>query len=504
MTTKVRAAQYVRMSTDHQQFSTENQADIIRDYAAKRGIEIVRTFEDSGKSGLTTQGRDAITELLELVRSGKANFTTILVYDVSRWGRFQDVDQAAHLEYECKSLGVTVQYCAEQFSNDGSMSSNVMKTLKRAMAGEYSRELSAKVFKGQCRLIQNGFRQGGAAGCGLRRMLVNQAGEPKGVLAAGEQKSLQTDRVVLVPGPAEEIETVHRIYRLFIHERRRESEIASLLNASGNSSWSRATVHQVLTNEKYIGRNVYNRRSFKLKVKRVENPPEAWVRKNDAFEAIVDASDFHTAQGIMLGRHHRFSDEEMLERLRRLLEQHGRLSALIIDEADPGPTSGVYRHRFGSLIQAYQAIAYTPDRDVRFLEVNRQLRLLYPKIMTDVVDALVEVGGEVRRDGATDLLSINGLVTASVVLARATRTAAGALRWVIRFDQGLLPDITLVARMNAANEAPLDYFLFPALDVVDDRVSIAEHNGIFIDAFRFDTLDFFFGIARQVHIEEAA
>src|SRR5580658_4147322 len=73
MTTKVRAAQYVRMSTDHQQFSTENQADIIRDYAAKHGIEIVRTFEDSGKSGLTTQGRDAITELLELVRAGKAD-----------------------------------------------------------------------------------------------------------------------------------------------------------------------------------------------------------------------------------------------------------------------------------------------------------------------------------------------------------------------------------------------------------------------------------------------
>ncbi len=141
---------------------------------------------------------------------------------------------------------------------------------------------------------------------------------------------------------------------------------------------------------------------------------------------------------------------------------------------------------------------------MRFLEVNRQLRLLYPKIMADVVDALVEVGGDVRRDAATDLLSINGLVTASVVLARATRTAAGALRWVIRFDQGLLPDITVVARMDAANEAPLDYFLFPALDVADDRVSIAEHNGIFIDAFRFDTLDFFFGIARQVHIEEAA
>ena len=64
MTIKVRAAQYVRMSTDHQQFSTENQADVIRDYAGKHDISITRTFEDSGKSGLSMQGRDALTDPL--------------------------------------------------------------------------------------------------------------------------------------------------------------------------------------------------------------------------------------------------------------------------------------------------------------------------------------------------------------------------------------------------------------------------------------------------------
>ena len=504
MTTKIRAAQYVRMSTDHQEFSTANQVDVIRAFAERHDMEVVRTFEDAGRSGLTTEGRDAITQLLEMVRSGKADFDTILVNDVTRWGRFQDVDEAAHLEYVCKRKGVTVQYCAEQFMNDGSMSSNLMKTLKRVMAGEYSRELSAKVFKGQCRLIETGFRQGGAAGHGLRRMLVNQAGEPKGVLAAGEHKSLQTDRVVLVPGPAAEIATVHRIYQLFIHERRREAEIAGILNSNGEARWSRATVHQVLTNEKYIGRNVYNRVSFKLKKERVQNPPEAWVRKNDAFEPIVDEDDFFTARGIILGRHQKCSDDEMLSRLRTLLERHGRLSAVLIDEAEPGPTSGVYRHRFGSLIQAYQAISYTPDRDVRFLEVNRQLRRLYPKIMDEVVAALAHVGGRVQRDAATDLLTINELVTASVVLARSVRTSSGSLRWTIRFDQGLSPDLTVAARMDASNEAPLDFFIFSALDVDAGEMRLGEHNGIFVDAFRFDTLDFFYGIARLVRIEEAA
>ena len=86
------------------------------------------------------------------------------------------------------------------------------------MAGEYSRELSAKVFTGQCRLIELGFRQGGPAGYGLRRMLIDEHGNPKAELARGEQKSLQTDRVILRPGPAEEVETVRRIYRLFVEQ----------------------------------------------------------------------------------------------------------------------------------------------------------------------------------------------------------------------------------------------------------------------------------------------
>ena len=199
---KKRAAQYVRMSTEHQQYSTENQSNALREYAEKRGVEIVRTFCDSGKSGLRLDGRDALKEMLRAVQNGSADFDTILVYDVSRWGRFQDADESAYYEYMCKSQGISVQYCAEQFENDGSPVSTIVKGVKRAMAGEYSRELSKKVFAGQCNLVEKGFRQGGPAGFGLRRMLIDQAGKPKSELKPGEEKSLQTDRVVLVPGPA--------------------------------------------------------------------------------------------------------------------------------------------------------------------------------------------------------------------------------------------------------------------------------------------------------------
>jgi DNA invertase Pin-like site-specific DNA recombinase len=248
------AAAYVRMSTEHQQYSTENQLDRIKEYAARRGMEIVRVFEDSGKSGLNVRGRESLRRMIGEVEAGGTDFKCILAYDVSRWGRFQDADESGYYEYICKRAGITVHYCAEQFENDGSPTSNIIKSVKRSMAGEYSRELSTKVFQGACRLIQLGFKQGGTAGYGLRRMLVDQAGQPKGVLAVGEHKSLQTDRVVLTLGPDEEVETVRGVYRAFLDETLTEREIADRLNARGlktdlGRDWTRGTVHQLLTNE---------------------------------------------------------------------------------------------------------------------------------------------------------------------------------------------------------------------------------------------------------------
>jgi hypothetical protein len=109
----------------------------------------------------------------------------------------------------------------------------VMKAFKRTMAGEYSRELSVKVFAGQCRLIELGYRQGGPAGYGLRRQLIAQDRTPKGILARGEQKSIQTDRVILIPGPPEETAVVQEIYDRFTKEDQGEATIANALNARG-------------------------------------------------------------------------------------------------------------------------------------------------------------------------------------------------------------------------------------------------------------------------------
>jgi DNA invertase Pin-like site-specific DNA recombinase len=497
------------MSTEHQKYSTENQAEAIRQYAARRGIEIVRTYADAGKSGLRLDGRDALKQLITDVQSGTADFEAILVYDVSRWGRFQDADESAYYEYICKRAGIGVQYCAEQFENDGSPVSTIVKGVKRAMAGEYSRELSIKVFAGQCRLIELGYRQGGPPGYGLRRRLVDQNGDIKGDLARGEHKSIQTDRVILVPGPPEEVDTVQWIYRALVEEGKSEREIAAILNDRSVTTdldrpWTRGTVHQVLINEKYIGNNVWNRASFKLKRKRIHNAPDIWIRADGAFEPIVDRPLFEAAQAIIRERSHRFSDEEMLDILRELLQEHGYLSGLIIDEIERGPSSTAYHYRFGSLLRAYELVGFTPDRDYQYIEINRELRRMHPTVVRDTIAGIQRHGGRVEQDPATDLLTINREFTATINVVRCRETAAGSLRWHIRFDMGLWPDLTVAVRMDQPNRAPLDYYLLPKIDMNLPRLRLAENNGISLDAYRFDSLEPLFGLAARAKLSEVA
>ncbi len=498
------------MSTEHQKYSTENQADVIVQYAERRGFEIVRTYEDAGKSGLKLDGRDALKRLINDVTSGRADFSVILVYDVSRWGRFQDADQSAYYEFICKEAGVTVQYCAEQFENDGSLSATIIKSMKRAMAGEYSRELSAKVFAGQCRLIKLGFRQGGAAGFGLRRQLVDEHRGAKAVLNRGEHKSLQTDRVVLVPGPNEEVEVVRRIYRQFVLDRKPEAEIATGLNHAGITTdlgrpWTRATIHQILTNEKYAGHNVFNRVSFKLKQKRVRNTPDMLVRCDGAFAPIVDGDLFAAARQVIMARSRRYSDDEMIGMLATLLRERGRLSALIIDEVAEMPSSTAYRSRFGGLTRAYRLVGYDAGRDLAYIETNRALRVMHASVVTDAIASIEGFGAKAFVDPTTDLITINDEFTLSIVIVRSVRTQSGALRWKVRLDAGLRPDVTVALRMDEANEKACDYYVLPWIDVgAATQVRLSEDNGVFLDSYRFDSLEQFFRMTERTNVAVAA
>lgn len=504
----LRAAQYVRMSTEHQQYSPENQLEVIRKFSIAHQMEIVREYSDYGRSGLNIAGREGLNQLMADVENKRTDFSALLVYDISRWGRFQDVDESAYYEYVLKRAGIRVHYCAEQFENDGSMSSSVLKTLKRSMAAEYSRELSVKVFAGQCRLIELGFRQGGPAGYGLRRQLIDRDRNPKGLLDRGERKSLQTDRVVLVPGPESEVETVRQIYRLFVSEGKTEREIMEELNGRAilgdyGNPWTRASVHQVLINPKYMGANVYNRRSFKLKHKRVRNPVEMWIWLDGAFEPLVPPDLFARAREIIEARHRHLSDQQLLDRLRDLLRARGRLSGILIDEVEEMPSSACYSSRFGSLIRAYSLIGWSPDRDYAYVEINRRLRRKHADLIASILDQLLALGARVSVNEENDLLTINSEYTASLILARCRESCAGNLRWQLRFDASLRPDVVIATRLRPGNEEILDYYLLPRLDVLTERLVFRPENGLVLDVFRFSNLNFFMEMAQRARVESA-
>lgn len=265
-----------------------------------------------------------------------------------------------------------------------------------------------------------------------------------------------------------------------------------------------ALVHQVLTNEKYIGNNVYHRTSFKLKLKHVANPQEKWIRADGIFEGIVEPSLFHTARGIILARSRKLTDDEMLERLRGVLNKHGRICGMLIDEADDLPSSAAFSHRFGSLVSAYRLIGYDPGIDYSFIEINRKLRKEHPQIVESVIRRIEDLGAAAKWDEEAQLLHVNNELRVSIVLCRHCTTGAGSSRWVIRLDEGVKPDITIAVRMDAANEIARDYYLLPAIDMTWENLRVAEENGVYLDAYRFETLDYFLGMAERTQFQEAA
>ncbi|WP_161497197.1 recombinase family protein [Bradyrhizobium nitroreducens] len=477
-----RAAQYVRMSTDHQRYSIENQAAVIAAYAQTRGLEIVRTYRDEGESGLGIRNRPGLTGLIADVCQRRVNFDHILIYDVSRWGRFQDIDESAHLEFVCRDAGMTVCYCAEQFENDGSVISGIVKNIKRVMAAEYSRELGVKVHAGACHLSRLGFRQGGHPCFGLRRELIEESGRSRGILESGERKSLQTDRVVLRRGPPHEVETVRLIFDRFVSGHLTETKIARELNLAGELNrgrpWSFGKIRYLLQNENYIGTNRYNRHSCKLRTVRKVNPPEQWIKKEGAFEPIVDKEIFAKAQQILEDRRRCWglSDEEMLKRLRVLLHRRGRLSRDIINETEGIPSSVSYLTRFGSLMAAYRLIGYTPKRNYEHIESRTVRRDMIESLVLKIAAGLAKSGEDVRIDQVHQIIRVRR-VAISFRVAR-SRLAHGATHpsWYIIRGRRLPGGLVVVIRLNEDNKEIRDYLLMPASQLVGRDLRFSERN----------------------------
>ena len=360
-----KAVQYLRMSTEHQRYSLENQATAIAEYASLRGLRIVGTYADSGKSGLTLKERPAMKRLLKDAEGPERKFSTILVLDVSRWGRFQDTDQSANYEFWCRRAGVKVEYCAEAFENDGSLNASIMKHLKRAMAAEYSRELSARVKRAQLKYAAKGYSMGLRRHYGFRRMGVDHNDVEKGVLESGQRKGAVSDRIRMILGPDNEIATIRWIFDVFVNDNWTLAGIVKQLNKeAGNppkaTRWTPERVRRILTDELAIGNYVYNRTSGTLRAPRWKNSEDLWVRV-PILEPIISRELYDMAAITLKSRSgFTYPRSFMLDILKRLLGEKGQLNIRLIENCPYAPSVVTYRKHFGSLPNAYKAIAYEP------------------------------------------------------------------------------------------------------------------------------------------------
>ncbi|MBS9766131.1 MAG: recombinase family protein [Flavobacteriaceae bacterium] len=300
---KKAVAYYRHSAEDKQENSIAIQREHTEKFAKENNIEIIHEEADEGKSGLSAN-RPAFNRLFSnWIKNPKApEFHYILVYDVSRWGRFQDPNQAGHLEFQCTMYGKEVVYVSIGFiETKNKLFSNLMLPIHRYMAAAYSQQLSDKVFHGCVKVSEQGYSAGGTAVYGMVRQLLDVNKKPIRILKRGEHKQISNERVSFAPKNDETTQTVRDIFHLFVNEKFSIQDITKYLNKKGvlsanGKQWDRTKILRILVNETYIGTRIYNKTWGRLKQKSHKNPRKKWVVVPNAFEAIIEKELFDKAQ----------------------------------------------------------------------------------------------------------------------------------------------------------------------------------------------------------------
>jgi DNA invertase Pin-like site-specific DNA recombinase len=502
------AAEYLRMSTEHQNYSLLNQQSAIREYAMQNGFEVVRSYTDGGKSGLNITLRHGLLSLLRDVESGEARFDAVLVYDVSRWGRFQDPDESAFYEFSCRRAGISVHYCAEHFGDPRTPFSAIFKSVKRVMAGEYSRELSVKISEGRRRLVGQGYFQGGKPSLGLRRMCVDAAGNPKKLLRKGERKGFPTDRVILVPGPVSEQQMVREIFSMFAEKGMSPTAILNKLVADKapppqHSGWSRVVIRNILRNEVYIGNLVYNRSHSRLGMNKVLHVPGDWKRIEGAFEPIVSTEIFLAAQNIPFKKK-KTSETDMIEGLRSLCLNNFEISAELINSDQNLISAASYSKRFGSLAEAYKRAGIDTLSISNHKKIVLHRDKLKETICEEIIQFLDSYGIEIEACEGSSEFNINKMYRLSLIVVPCVVSPELWPRWIIKIPNVDSVDFTLVTRLDQKNRRILDYLLLPSEAIETTQLSLTRHNGYEIECFAHESLEPIVQVLSSVDLAGAA
>ena len=159
------------------------------------------------------------------------------------------------------------------------------------------------------------------------------------------------------------------------------------------------------------------------------------------------------------------TDEELLEKLRVLLALKGRLSLAEIQNSPDLPSPSMYRHRFGSLREAYRQIGYGAPAQFGPLDLRQRIRALREQLMAQIVSLFPGRLSVIKRGGRwrSRLRMANGRMIA-VVVARTVRVWNDTIRWLVDPVAHERKLVTLLARLDAGNQAIIDFHLMPGIN----------------------------------------
>ena len=284
---------------------------------------------------------------------------------------------------------------------------------------------------------------------------------------------------------------------MYVNQNMTQTGIAKALNDRGvqgelGKRWNLSLVKTLLTNEKYIGNLVFNRRSFKLKSRLKINEASDLIRRVGAFPGIVPRALFLAAQEQRIARRRSPSDEELLFGLHHVLSQYGKVNTKLM-AAECLPNAKVFASRFGSLGKAY-ALAGVPATKYTLCEQTKYaVRQAFDNLFAVSQTLAAQAGGAVRREQGKGTLRINGSVLVKVTALR-QKPHPGSFQWTLDLETARKVDFVIAACLDARNKEILHYYLIPPAVFRQRYVTFNEHHPDKYYVYRRPSMQSVFGL----------
>jgi hypothetical protein len=325
----------------------------------------------------------------------------------------------------------------------------------------------------------------------MLRHIVGQNGELKQTLEFGEWKSVSTDRVVLMPGPKEETQTIQLVFDLYTKKRKSRHQITEILNQRqcfwGKRPWTVQKVRYLLTNPVYKGAYAYSKNHYGRDI-----PREQWQVREHAFPAIISDKQWARANDLIYQETKPLVDSEMLEDLRRLWKREGRLNSNLINAAKDIPSAVAYARHFGGINGAYKLIGYPLPKDYSYVNAISMMRRMRDALCNDICIQIRAVDGSAERRPGPGVILINGNITLKVTFSTGhlwRSRGSVEMLWTLLFGKRPTADILVIARLLPPEQTIVDYFVVPAVSQLRGALHAKrENNPPFLQLYCFPTL----------------